>query len=52
MTEAGFDQPARDAAEELAEAVADLDVPEGVDVSGGSLNAYTAKPVGEKQGKP
>ena len=40
----------RDDAEELADEVGDLDVPDDVDVGGGALNAYITPVQGEKQG--
>jgi hypothetical protein len=49
MTEAGSDSPKRDDAEELVEEPGDLDVPDDVEVSGGSV-AFTIKATGEKQG--
>jgi hypothetical protein len=49
MTEAGSERSERDDAEEPAEELADLDVPEGMDVVGGST-AITIKATGEKQG--
>ena len=52
MTEEGSKHSERDDAEELADDVDDLDVPDGVDVSGGALNAYIAPVQGEKQGRP
>ena len=51
MTEAGSERPERDDAEEPAEELGDLDVPDGMDVSGGST-ALTIKATGEKQGGP
>jgi hypothetical protein len=51
MTEAGSDSPKRDDAEELVDELGDLDVPDGVDVSGGST-AFSIKATGEKQGTP
>lgn len=51
MTEAGSERPERDAAEEPAEELDDLEVPDGIDVRGGSL-AITIKATGEKQGGP
>jgi hypothetical protein len=52
MTEEGSKHSERDDAEELADEVGDLEVPDGVDVSGGALNAYISSVQGEKQGKP
>ena len=51
MSEPGSDRPAHDDAEELTEELDDLDVPDGVDVTGGST-AITIKATGEKQGGP
>ena len=52
MTEEGSKHSERDDAEELADEVGDLDVPDDADVSGGALNAYIAPVQGEKQGRP
>ena len=52
MTEEGSKRSERDDAEELAEEVGDLDVPDDVDVTGGALNAYITPVQGEKQGRP
>jgi hypothetical protein len=52
MTEEGSKHSERDDAEELADEVGDLDVPDDIDVSGGALNAYISQVQGEKQGKP
>ena len=52
MTEEGSKHSERNDAEELADEVGDLDVPEDADVSGGALNAYIAPVLGEKQSRP
>ena len=52
MTEEGSKQSERDDAAEPADEVGDLDVPDDVDVTGGSLNAYITPVQGEKQGRP
>ena len=52
MTEAGSERPERDDAEEPAEELGDLDVPDGDEVRGGSLNTYISPVKGEKQGGP
>jgi hypothetical protein len=52
MTEAGSERTERDDAEEPAEKLGDLDVPDGNEVRGGSLNTYISPVKGEKQGGP
>ena len=52
MTQAGSERPERDDAEEPAEELGDLDVPDGDEVRGGSLNTYISPVKGEKQGGP
>ena len=52
MTEEGSKHSERDDAEEPADEVGDLDVPDDVDVTGGALNAYIAPVQGEKQSRP
>lgn len=52
MDETARDRPEREDVETAAEPVGDLELPDGVDVSGGSLNTYISSVNGEKQGKP
>jgi hypothetical protein len=51
MTEPGSDHPERAAKDVPAEELDDLDVPDDVEVTGGST-AITIKATGEKQGGP